>query len=247
MESIFPRVVDWVNQYATWIYVVCGVGLVICARTWFVARQSKKRAIFKLERELAVARESRAISMSALLIGVLVGVTALKFYVAPTIEAAPITPTATPTSFLFEEPPTREIPTETPTSPLPTPTRLAIVRTPEPPAPPTATPPPPMACPQPGVCITSPASGARVSGVVQIRGTANIDRFQFYKVEYGMGEEPSSWHSTSDIHGQPVADGLLETWNTAGFPDGAYKLRLTVVDVTGNFGPPHEIRVIVGP
>ena len=81
---------------------------------------------------------------------------------------------------------------------------------------------------------------------MEIRGTALIDRFQFYKVEYGQGENPQQWHSVSDIRKQPVGDGLLDTWNATGFPPGVYKLRLTVVDMTGNFAPPHEIRVIIG-
>ena len=87
----------------------------------------------------------------------------------------------------------------------------------------------------------------QVSGNVEIRGTAAIERFQFYKIEYGMGEKPSSWNSIGDIRKQAVADGVLASWNVAGFPPGVYKLRLTVVDMTGNFAPPHEIRVIVGP
>ena len=246
MDSIFPRVVDWIDQYALWIYIGCGLGLLICGRIILAARRAKKRAIFKLEREVAVARESRAFSVAALLVGVLVAVTGLKFGIAPSIEVIPPTPTATPTSFIFEEPPTREIPPGTPTEPAPTATRISIRRTPVPPRPPTATPPPPVICTQPDVCIKSPTANARVSGVLQILGTANIAQFQFYKVEYGLSEEPAEWHSVSDIHRRPVADGLLDTWNTSGFPPGVYKLRLTVVDVTGNFGEPHEIRVVIG-
>ena len=246
MDSIFPRVVDWIDQYALWIYVACGLGLLICVRIITLARRAKKRAIFKLEREVAVARESRAFSIAALLVGVLVAVTGLKFGIAPSIELPPPTPTATPTSFIFDEPPTREIPPDTPTEPPPTPTRRPIRRTPAPPNPPTATLSVPVACPQPDACIKSPSANARISGVRQILGTANIAQFQFYKVEYGLGEEPTEWHSVSDIHRQPVADGLLENWDTSGFPGGVYKLRLTVVDMTGNFGSPHEIRVIIG-
>jgi hypothetical protein len=245
LENLLPRIVDWVDANAMWIYAVCAVGLLIAVRVAWVARRAKRRAVFKLEREVAVNRESRAISVAALLIGVLVTVTAIKFYVAPTVEAVPPTPTATPTSFLFEDPPTREIPTTTPTVPLPTPTRRPIRRTIAVPVPPTATSPPAVLCADPSACIKSPAPNAQISGAVQVIGTANIDRFQFYKVEYGQGEDPQQWHSTSDIHRAPVVDGLLDVWNTTGFPAGVYKLRLVVVDATGNFQPPHVIRVVI--
>ena len=78
-----------------------------------------------------------------------------------------------------------------------------------------------------------------------IRGTAQIDNFQFYKLEYGLGENPQQWNSIGDIHRSPVADGALGVWDTAGFPNGVFKLRLTVVEISGNFPPPLEVRVII--
>jgi hypothetical protein len=216
-------------------------------RIILVARREKKNAIFKLEREMAIRRESRAFSIAALLIGVLLAVTAFKYYVAPSVDPVVVTPTPSPTSFIFAEPPTREVPTATPTEPLPTPTRRVIRRsTPTPLPPPTSTPAPQVSCPNPQACIRYPAEGMQVSGIVQIRGTAAIPNFQFYKVEYGQGQDPGGWHSISDIHRQPVTDGVLETWNVSGFPAGVYTLRLTVVDITGNFPRPHEIQIRIG-
>ena len=84
-----------------------------------------------------------------------------------------------------------------------------------------------------------------IAGQVTIRGTAQIDQFQFYKLEYGLGENPQQWNSIGDIHRSPVADGALGVWDTAGFPNGVFKLRLTVVDASGNFPAPCEVRVII--
>jgi hypothetical protein len=95
------------------------------------------------------------------------------------------------------------------------------------------------------VCIIAPARGQVVSGEVVIRGTANIEAFQFYKVEYGLGDSPQQWHSLGDVRTTPVQDGTLVTWNTTGFPNDTFTLRLTVVDLSGNFGPPYEVRVVV--
>jgi hypothetical protein len=135
----------------------------------------------------------------------------------------------------------------------PTPTRTPIPTRPRPTAPPpTSTPtapavPPPPLCPRPDICISSPGPDAIISGQVTIRGTANIEAFQFYKVEYGMGEVPPQWNSIGDVKRERVVDGTLVVWDTSGFPEGSYFLRLTVVDLTGNFPPPYEVRVVIQP
>ena len=84
-----------------------------------------------------------------------------------------------------------------------------------------------------------------VQGSVPIQGTASIPAFQFYKVEYGMGREPEAWNSIGEIRREPVTGGTLAEWNTSGFPSGEYTLRLTVVDLSGNFPQPCEVHVSV--
>jgi hypothetical protein len=66
------------------------------------------------------------------------------------------------------------------------------------------------------------------SGRVTIRGTANHGHFQFTKVEYSQGEEPSHWNveTPSILAG---ACGQLEELDTTGCPT-EYWLQLTVVD-----------------
>ena len=43
------------------------------------------------------------------------------------------------------------------------------------------------------VAIEAPAADARVSGRVDIVGTAAIENFQYYKIEMGAGEAPTAW------------------------------------------------------
>lgn len=97
-------------------------------------------------------------------------------------------------------------------------------------------------CPSPGVQISSPGNGQHVSGAVDIYGTANIDNFQFYKVEYSGG---GGFSVIGDLVYTPVSGGYLTTWNAGGFGSGTYTLRLTVVDVSGNYPAPCEISVII--
>lgn len=75
-----------------------------------------------------------------------------------------------------------------------------------------------------------------LSGQVAIYGTAAAPDFNFYKVEYRREGEPAdAWHSISDVHRDQVVNGLLDTWDVSGFPAGNYRLKLTVVDITGNY------------
>lgn len=101
-----------------------------------------------------------------------------------------------------------------------------------------------------GVAITSPRdSGDPVRGKVSINGSASIANFQFYKVEFAPGNNPAdtSFHNmAADVHRSAITNGLLDVWDTTGLPDGPYTLRLTVVDIRGNFPcPPVVVRSII--
>lgn len=111
-----------------------------------------------------------------------------------------------------------------------------------PPPPPTSTPEPSFDtshCPNPGVCITYPAPGATISGQVHVMGTANIEGFHHYKIEY-WAEGSTAWNYLLEQY-DPVVNGELMMLETATVPAGRYGLQLTVVDQTGNYPQPFEI------
>lgn len=85
------------------------------------------------------------------------------------------------------------------------------------------------------VAITSPGEGDTVRGTVEIRGSAVAPSFQFFKVEFGIGPDPSSWSVIGDLQYQPVASGRLASWDTTLLPDGVYSLQLQVVKADGNY------------
>ncbi len=78
-------------------------------------------------------------------------------------------------------------------------------------------------------------------GVFTITGSATHPDFQFYKIEI-RAEASAAWQN---IITRPAAvvNGVLADFNTTLLPNGVYWLRLTVVDKTGNFPPPCEVRV----
>ena len=75
-------------------------------------------------------------------------------------------------------------------------------------------------------------------------GTANVERFQFYKLEFRGVNEVGAFHYITGSE-TAVVNGFLGVWDTSGMPSGTYILRLTVVDVTGNFPIPCDTTVIV--
>jgi len=85
------------------------------------------------------------------------------------------------------------------------------------------------------VQITSPEMNAQVRGVIAILGSASVPNFQFYKIEYGVGPNPSQWALIGTMRDAPVMNGQLEVWDTSKVPDGVYSLRLHAVKKDGNY------------
>jgi hypothetical protein len=80
--------------------------------------------------------------------------------------------------------------------------------------------------------------------MVPVLGTAVHEAFQFYKLEYGIGERPDNW-SYFDGGERPVGDGRLGTLNAGALPPGTYSIRIVVVDSTGNFPPPCQTTIVI--
>jgi len=95
--------------------------------------------------------------------------------------------------------------------------------------------------------ISSPAAGDTVSSAVTIAGTASSPGFAYYKVEYSV--DGDTWYPVDGDaykHETAVTEGTLATWDTTDFQNGAYWLRATVVDNTGNYVTSGAVMVTVG-
>ena len=97
------------------------------------------------------------------------------------------------------------------------------------------------------VQIVAPHDWAKVSGTLHIVGTAAVDDFQFYKLEYGHGHAPmnDAWISIGEVVEQQVVDSTLGVWYVGNLPDGDYTLRLTAVYNTGQTARPCDVRLKV--
>jgi hypothetical protein len=251
------QLLNFISNVKLFLYGGCGLVFLAAIRYWWIALRERKRTIYGLEKEVAGERSLRALTFAALSLGV-----AFLIYLAdanaPPVAVSPQR-ASTPDLALFITP-TATVPPPTPTPAPPTQTPLrgggvvATAATPRGPAPTSAPPPPqptavapPPVCPDASVRITTPGIDAHLSGVVSVAGTAAIPNFQYYKVEYGAGDPPSSWHVLGDVRRRQVSGGVLETFNADSFSPGVYYLRLTVVDLTGNFPvAPCAVRVVLG-
>jgi len=84
--------------------------------------------------------------------------------------------------------------------------------------------------------ITAPRPDVQVRGSVEIIGTARLGpQFWFYKVEYASAAGPDVWVPIGQLPEEERTNARLETWHTAGLPDGPYYLRLTCVRLDGNY------------
>ncbi len=98
--------------------------------------------------------------------------------------------------------------------------------------------------------LSSPDPNGTVRGILELTGTADSDplgdktKFDYYKLEISSSAAPAA-RTVIATSRQAVVDGTLGFWDTTTVPNGIYTLRLTVVDVTGNYGPWQEISIQV--
>ena len=239
--------VTLVADYAVWLYLFLGLVAVLFVRAHLIARRERDNSIFALEREAASGRMAQAMMGFLAMLALIGGV----FYVSQTlveeIPSSEVTPTATLLAVLPSSPtPPPLLPTPTPTdTPRPRPTlppQVPLETTLVP------TPPPvaggaPANCPNPGVNIAQPGSGATVSGVIQIVGTANLPDFWYYKFEF-MGAGFGDWTFIQRFD-TAINSGVLGAWDTRSVPPGDYQFRLVVVDKTGNYPEPCAVLLLV--
>ena len=122
-------------------------------------------------------------------------------------------------------------PTEPPASRIPA-TPTAMPR-------PTLPPVPPAVCPSSNVQITSPGNNQVWTGSIKVYGVATHPEFERYEVYFKSLDAPdqdSAWGHLATGY-QPVQDsGYLMEWvTTTVHPNGAYRLRLRVVQRSGNY------------
>jgi hypothetical protein len=79
-----------------------------------------------------------------------------------------------------------------------------------------------------------PSDRLIVGQTLQVVGSAYIDDFANYTLDFGPGDNPSVWTPITNERKQAVDKALLGVWETAGLAPGRYRLRLRAVDSFAN-------------
>lgn len=203
------------RAYEVWIYAILAFSALINLRRFMVAWQELRSTIYGLEREQSQAQLNQAAGILVLLIIIAVAEFVTVSFVIP--MRPQVDPLLTPTINVLA--------TATVTLP-PSDNTGAMLDD----ATPTPVPTPDLrqgTCALREVEITSPAPGDRVSGEIQILGSANVENFGFYKLEIAPIQSVN-WRTIQAGRGQVIDGALVGRWDTSTLQAGDYMLRLVV-------------------
>jgi hypothetical protein len=94
--------------------------------------------------------------------------------------------------------------------------------------------------------LTQPESGERLTGEVEVLGTANVPNLAFYRIEISGVATNGAW-VTLNVGNEPKVNGRLGVFNVNSYQAGEYAFRLVVSDNLGNAFPPCAIAVTFVP
>jgi hypothetical protein len=218
-----------IESYQTWIYIILGVAGLVYLRLSLKWVNVYRNALFGLERERALSSLGRYAAMLALILAAMTGTFLTANFLGPAVPLGS-RPTGVPTVSLLITPPAvggaegTFVPA----------TEFAL-GTPE-----------GVGCTNPLATLTSPQPDETLSGTVDVKGTANIANFAFYKYEFRLANSSDTWQAVS-AGTTPVVDDLLGRWDTSLVLTGDYDFRLVVTDTSGNAPLPCVIRVHIVP
>lgn len=226
MRELFPVL----EAYEIWIYVLLGIALLVFLRKLAIAAREGRSAQFGFERIVAQRKLSFALTFVVIFSLLILAEFILVSFVAPALPSPKFL--ATPTLDLLA----------TPMSTLPaptfgsTPTVEAVKTT-------------PLAVTAEG-CLPGkiewvyPQDGNDVQGIVNVRGTVNVENLGFYKYEYVQAGS-TEWVTIAAGNVPVVDDELQGTWNTEQLIPGDYLLRLVVADNQNNLFPACTVAIRV--
>lgn len=219
----------FLRMYEIGVYLVLGTGGCIYLRKFFLAWKELRDATFGLERESAQIKLNHAASGLVVVLFLIMAEFALVSFVAPGVPGA--SPLLTSTLDLLATPTITLVAQGTAIAgenlSASTPEANAVT----------------AGCTPGQVEITEPLDGSEITGIVEIKGTAFITDFGFYKLEMKTIDQ-SEWLTI--LAGNEIKqDASLGSWNTSLLTPGEYNLSLVVVDNQGQSLPGCIIKVRV--
>jgi hypothetical protein len=221
----------FLEQYEAWIYALLGVVGFIYFRKLISEWQEWRSSVFGLERESAQRRLSATLAVVVILSLLATAEFILVSFVAPVYPVANMLQTPT-VSVLTTPAGTFAVAGETEPEEISPLSTQAVVEA--------------GGC-APGVLEWSfPQAGDSVSGVVKLKGTANLSNLGFFKYEFSEVSS-DSWITIAAMNVQRIDEELDGSWNTQSLVPGDYRLRLVMTDNENQTLPACEITVRVTP
>ena len=221
------------RTYEMWMYVILALAGLVYIRKFILGWEELRRAAFGLERESAQSHVNQSAGMLVLLFMMAVAVFVLVSFVAPAFPGS--NPLLTPTMDLLASATTTLMADATQEAASPPPeesmSELATIEVSG------------DGCIPGQIMLTEPNEGAEVSGVLIVRGTADVQNFGFYKYEIARPGE-TVW-LTIQAGREIKQEGELGQWDTRTLAPGDYMLRLVVTDNQGETLEPCVVRVRV--
>lgn len=225
------QAIHFIETYEFWLYALCAVGALLYLRAYARATHELSRTIFGLEREAARGRQLQAVSMMGVMLIIAGAIFVIVTFIGPSLPSAGTvagTPASAPgVNVTVQATAGLLAGTPLPIPPLPTPLPVDG-----------------SGCVNPQATLTSPVPAEVLSGVVEVKGTANIPSFGFYKFEVSGPATGGNWNTIS-AGSSPVEDGVLGSWDTRLFTPGSYALRLVVFDAAGESPAPCVVPIII--
>jgi len=204
-----------------WIYVLLLLTGLVYLRLALKWQGEVRSSQYSLERERAGGKRSRAAGMLTLVLAAAIATFVVSTFLVPQFSASPQA-TAIPTISLLEPETTFSLSAE----PQGTPSVAG--------------------CSNENATITSPTSGQEIRGLVEVRGTANISNFAFYKIEIRPIAPNSIWQVLT-AGTESLSEEVLGIWDTSLVENGVYLLQLVVTDTAGNAPLPCTVEIVVLP
>jgi hypothetical protein len=206
-----------IADYQVWIYAALGLAALFYLALWWRASRGLRVAIYGLERESVYGRRNQAAAMLIILSVLVLSVYVVSNVIVPNVDYL-TPPTATPRA------------THTPV-PSATPVRSAATAGP-------GTAEPTLSvdssgCDNPHATLTAPTPHERITGTYEVRGTADLSNFGFYKFEIAGDNTGGAWVPLG-VGTAAVTDAALGTFDSSAYLPGEYAFRLVVLDSAGN-------------
>jgi hypothetical protein len=215
-------------NYEGLIYILLALGALFTFRWMLRSWMELREAVFGLEREYAIRRISRSVSMLVFILVLFVTELVIASFLAPSLPASDMV--ATPTLDLLRD--SGGIPSS----------ELSSANAENAPVPPQSNA-LGSGCIPGQLNLTFPSPGQEVRDTVELKGTVKIENFGFYK--YEVSPQGSDTWATISAGREVVDNGTLGLWDTSVVTPGDYQLRLIAVDNQGDATTPCIVPVRV--